>query len=365
MKTKHAISFQRGRDALLVLLKGLGIGEGDEVILQAYTCIVVPNAIQYTGAIPIYADIEEEGFNIDPVSVEKLISPRTKAIIVQHTFGEPADIKAIQELCRKHKILLVEDCAHALSATHHNRSVGTFGDAAIWSFGRDKVISSVWGGMITTDDDQLAKRLRDHQRQLPFPNFFQIKQALLHPLFFALIKPIYRFKIGKLFLVTLQKIHALPRVIFPAEKSGNKPKFFPQRLPNTLAVLAHHQLKKLNSFHQHRLQMAAYYTEQLKDQAGLKLPDSVNNSSASWLRYTIRTPKAAQILNKARKQGIYLGDWYTTVLAPAGCQLSHFNYQSGSCPRAEKAAAETINLPTHIQMTKQQVDEVVGFLGNE
>jgi dTDP-4-amino-4,6-dideoxygalactose transaminase len=356
---EHAISFQRGRDALYVLLKALGISEGDEVILQAYTCVVVPNAIQYTGATPIYVDIEEGGYNIDPELLEAAINHHTKAIIVQHTFGEPANLEAIQKICKKHNVLLIEDCAHALSAEYKGKKVGTFGDAAIYSFGRDKIISSVWGGMVSTDDAELESKVKALQRELPYPTFVQTKQALIHPLLFALIKPFYRFKIGKAALLFFQKTQLIPRVIFPKEKKGMKPKFFPQQMSNILARLALHQLKKIERFKKHRLKIAERYSEAWKG-SDFGLPPA--NPDAAWLRYTISTPEAGAILKKARKKGVYLGDWYRTALAPEDCPPEFFQYHPGSCPRAEKAAEETVNLPTHVQMDGGKVEEIIRIL---
>lgn len=355
----HALAFQRGRDALYVLLKAMEIGDGDEVILQAYTCVVVPNAIQYTGAHPIYVDIEDGGYNIDPELIEAAITQRTKAIIVQHTFGEPADLEKIQKICQKHKLLLIEDCAHALSAEYNGKKVGTFGDAAIYSFGRDKIISSVWGGAVSTDDPVLAKKVKAFRDDLPLPTLIQTKQALCHPLLFALIKPFYRFKFGKGLLMFAQKIQLIPRVIYPKEKKGLKPKFFPQQMSNILARLALHQLKKIERFKKHRLKIAERYQETLQA-SSFQLP--VSNPDSAWLRYTITTPEASNILKRARKKGVYLGDWYRTVLAPKDCPPEFFQYHPGSCPRAEKAAEETLNLPTHIQMDEGKVESILDFL---
>lgn len=359
---QHAISFQRGRDALYILLKSLGISFEDEVILQAYTCLVVPNAIQYTGAKPIYADIEAEGFNIDPKSIEQHITERTKAIIIQHTFGEPADIEAIQKICDKHKLILIEDCAHALSGSYKEKPLGTFGKAAIWSFGRDKIISSTWGGMITTDDTELAQTIVQHHEKLPLPSRCHTAQALAHPIVLALIKPFYASKVGKGLLVLAQKLKFIPRVIFATEKRGRKPSFFPEKMSNVLAKLALHQLKKLTRFQRQRQNLASLYTNSLQDIPQLTLPKTGKHSHPAWLRYTIRSPEADELLRKARRKGIYLGDWYRSVLAPGGSKLENFQYKKGSCPRAEKAAEETLNLPTHIQMTAEQVKEVVVLL---
>jgi len=358
----HAISFYRGTDALFVLLKAIGIGSGDEVILQAYTCVVVPNAIQYTGARPVFVDIEEGGYNIDPELIEKAITEKTKAVIIQHTFGEPANIEAIQDICKRYKVLLIEDCAHALSGRFQGRKLGTFGDAAIWSFGRDKIISSVWGGMVTTADEQIARKVQRIHDVLKAPGFLQVFQALLHPLVFALIKPIYTWKLGRGILFLIQKLHLIPKVILPIEKKGKKAARTPQKMANALARLAIHQLKKLYRFQQHRKGLAEFYTKALKDIPGLQLPHPGLQADPAWLRYTIRTPKAYQILKKAQRAGIYLGDWYRSVLAPEDCDPADFQYVMGTCPRAERAARETLNLPTHIQMMKAKAEGVVGVV---
>src|SRR5690606_37095172 len=142
-------------------------------------------------------------------------------------------------------------------------------------------------------------------------------QALMHPLLFALIKPFYRWKFGKGLLLFFQKIQLIPRVIYRKEKKGMKPKFLPQQMSNILARLALHQLKKIERFRNHRLKLAELYGEALKDSPNYELPTP--NSSSAWLRYTIRTPEATAILKKAKRKGIYLGDWYRTVLAPEDC----------------------------------------------
>ena len=164
-----AFSFDSGRSSLLAILKCLGIGPGDEVLLQAFTCVAVVNPILWVGAKPVFVDIEKDGFNMDPVDLKKKITKRSKVLIVQHTFGQPARLQQILKIARNHRLLVVEDCAQALGAEYQGRKVGTFGIAAIFSFGRDKVISSVFGGMAVTSDSQLGEKLEDFQKNLKFP----------------------------------------------------------------------------------------------------------------------------------------------------------------------------------------------------
>ena len=137
--------FNSGRAALLAILKAFNIGERDEVLIQAFTCVAVPNSIIWAGAKPIYVDIDRS-FNLDPTDLEAKITKKSCAIIVQHTFGIPAQIEKIIEIAKMHKLIVIEDCAHSLGVTYKSKKLGNFGDAAFFSFGRDKVVSSVWGG---------------------------------------------------------------------------------------------------------------------------------------------------------------------------------------------------------------------------
>src|SRR3989344_3390858 len=137
-KKLGAITFNSGRSAFLALLEAFDIGEGDEVSVQAFTCVAVPNSVLWAGAKPVFADIDET-YNIDPKDIEKKITKKTKAIVVQHAFVIPADMNAILALSKKHNVFVIEDFAHTMS-------IPMRGDAAFFSFGRDKVLSSVWGG---------------------------------------------------------------------------------------------------------------------------------------------------------------------------------------------------------------------------
>ncbi|MBU1167833.1 aminotransferase class I/II-fold pyridoxal phosphate-dependent enzyme, partial [Patescibacteria group bacterium] len=134
----EAVSFGSGRAALYYLLKSFGVTTGDEVIVQAYTCVSVPNSIVWLGAKPVYVDVRND-FNMDPELIEPAITSKTKVILTQNTFGKPADIRRIKDIAEKHNLILIEDAAHALGAEVASQKIGGFGDGAIFSFGRDKV----------------------------------------------------------------------------------------------------------------------------------------------------------------------------------------------------------------------------------
>lgn len=333
-----AVTFNSGRSAQLAILKAFNIGQGSEVIIQAFTCVAVPNSIRWVGAKPIFADIDDS-YNIDPIDLERKITPRTKAVIVQHTFGIPADMQAILPITRKHKLLLIEDCAHSLGATYKNKRIGTFGDAAFFSFGRDKVLSSVFGGLASIKDSHTVacEKLKIYHKKLNSPSFFWIFQQLFHPVAFSIILPLYRLGVGKAMLVILQRLRLLSFPVYPEEKVGRQPDDFPAKYPNALAVLLLTQLKKLERYNSRRRQTVRLYVG--KDQV---------EQGAIYLRYPMHVDNPDIVFERAKKMGILLGNWYHNVIDPSGVGMEIIKYTKGSCPNAEETAKHIINLPTMI-----------------
>ena len=162
---QHAISVSNGTVALHLALHALGVGPGDEVIVPSLTFVATANAVHYTGATPVFADVDPTTWCIDPEDVERRITPRTRAILPVHLYGHPAPMPALQELADKHHLILIEDAAEAHGAAIHGRRVGGWGRIAAFSFYANKIITTGEGGMLTTDDEALAARcrtLRDH-----------------------------------------------------------------------------------------------------------------------------------------------------------------------------------------------------------
>ena len=156
---KHAIATSNGTTALHVALLAHGIGEGDEVITSPFTFIASANSVLYTGARPVFVDIEPDTFNLDPSQIEAAITPRTKAIMPVHLYGNPADMRAIMEIAERHSLAVIEDAAQAHGAEDDGQRVGSFGTGC-FSFYPTKNMTSGEGGMITTDDDDVAERAR-------------------------------------------------------------------------------------------------------------------------------------------------------------------------------------------------------------
>jgi len=158
--TKHALVVNSGTAALHASLAALGLGPGDEVIVPAYTYMAAAHAVLHQNAIPIFADIKPDNFNIDPLLIEGAVSERTKAIIVPHLFGCPAEMNAIMRIARRHHFYVVEDCCQACGAEYEGRKVGSIGDIGCFSFGENKNMTTGEGGAITTDLSEVDKEAR-------------------------------------------------------------------------------------------------------------------------------------------------------------------------------------------------------------
>ena len=380
---KYAVSFNSGRSALYAILKSLsklpsyaaeGRSEGN-VILQAFTCNAAINPVLWAKMRPIYVDCDKTTFNIDIEDLKnKLNSTELGArtiLMVQHTFGNPANMEGIVSIVRQYGLTLIEDCAHALGAEYGStgspqvmQKVGTFGKASFFSFSRDKIISSVYGGMAVTNDDKLGESLRQAQAEFGMPNSFWIFQQLLHPILLRfIILPVYNFwDLGKFFLVLLQWLHVLSKAVHRKEKRGLRPDYFPKALPSALAILALNQFTKLDKFYSHRKKLFDFYNEAIKN-TSFDLPKQESNTNQSYLRYTIKHKQAHDIIYDAwHKQNILLGDWYTTPIAPFDTKLEEMRYEAGMCPNAERLAKITLNLPTHINVSSKDAERIVSFL---
>lgn len=349
-------TFISGRAALYALLKAFGIGKGDEVLMQAFTCVAVPNSVRWVSAKPVYVDIDDT-LNIDPVDVEKKITKQTRAIIIQHTFGFPAKLEELLVIAKKHHLIVIEDCAHSLGGTYKGKKLGTFGDAAFFSFGRDKVISSVWGGAATMNQKWKveSQKLREFQEKLPYPSPAWIVQQLLHPILFSFILPTYNAIIGKVILELAKRLGLISIPVALEEKTGGIPDGAIARYPNALATLLLAQLKKLHRYQCMRRKQSDYYRVVLKKHPEVQLLP--NFRETSFLRFPIWVENTKDLLSKAKHHGILLGNWYHNVIDPFGVDFRAIGYVVGSCPRAEEAAAHIINLPTLI--TKKEAQRVV------
>src|SRR5881628_2559637 len=227
---KYAISFGSGRIGLYGLLRALGVGEGAEVLLSVPTHVVVANAIRYTGARPVYVDCRLEDYNMDLEDAARCITPRSRVLLLQHTFGIPVEMDAALVFARRHNLLVIEDCVHALGARYDGRQVGTFGHAAIFSTEETKTISTVLGGMVVTNDPELASHMRAFQASCARPRrWLAARHLLKFVLYYILTEPhIHRF--ARIVYERLGRRNPLPVPTTLTERRGQRPPDYKQRL---------------------------------------------------------------------------------------------------------------------------------------
>jgi len=355
--------FNSGRSGLFILLKALGIKKGDEVLLQAYTCMAVCEPVLWTGARPVFVDVRDD-FNMDPRDLKRKVGSKSKVLIIQHTFGRPADLDKLIEIARASKLFVIEDCAHTLGGVLQGRILGTFADASLFSFGRDKAISSVYGGMIHCRSGVVGRQLAQEYKQLSYPSNLWIVQQLLHPLLvnFLVLPAYYFLNLGKILFVLFQKLHFLSKAVVDVEKQGGRPKYFPAKLPNALACLVLNQVGKIGRFNKHRLEIAKIYAEKLADIYDTGSAGEAVEAGMPLLRFTLLDKEAEDILSAARKQKFVLGDWYRSVVAPQDISPARVMYRKGMCPNAEKLALLSFNLPTHININPEDAFKIASFL---
>jgi len=310
---KHAIGVANGTDSLILSLRALGIKNGDEVITTPFTFFASSEAIDSVGATPVFADIEAGSFCLDPASIRRCVTPRTRAILPVHIFGHPAAMDEIMAIAKEHKLAVIEDCAQAFGATSAGRVVGSIGDTGSFSFYPTKVLGCYGdGGMITTDREDVnehIRRLRNHGAVRPF-------------------------------------IHT--------EIGCNS------RLDEIQAAVLRIKLRAVNADLEGRRAVAAEYDKRLAG-AGIRTPNLPNNGTHVFNLYTVRLARrdgVRQALtdnqigsSQCYPQGLHLQDVYRQL-----------GYRPGSMPVCETATAETLSLPIYPGMPIEHVERVCTVL---
>lgn len=363
---KSVYLFSSGREALLAGLRAAGIGDGDEVIVQGYTCIVVPNAIEASGAKTIYADIDPDTLNLTPETVEAVMTPHTKAIICQHTFGMPAALSELRALCDQKGILLIEDCAHVLPDDQGPTGLAETGDMVLFSFGRDKAISGVSGGAILVRGEAMKglRAMEDAAKELSTSH---IMRLLLYPLLYALAKRTYGLG-GKVLLALCGKVGLLLPIVGPEEKKGRMNGTL-HRLPNACADLALSQLRRVRGLNAHRRMLTAHYLTEGKARGLWRKGGEDDIVPAGVMeglplqKFPLFAEKADNIRRLLKAHGAHLDDgWTGCVICPRMADTEIAGYVQGSDPKAEEVAKSILSLPTHPTMTKKQADALLDAL---
>lgn len=336
----HAFSFGAGRMALYAILEALGIGPGDEVIVPGFTCVVVPNAVLYRGARPVYVDIDPVTFNLDPGRVVQAISPRTRAICAQHTFGVACDMTRINEIARAHGLTVIEDCAHALGASFGGRKAGSLGEVAFFSTDRTKVINTMSGGIAATSDPKIAATIGDIHRRTPFLTRAQVRnqvRSFLAEVF--LVQPRW-YRVGRY----LSAAHNRAGSLFYDEMQTSKPTRYPYpcRLSSAQANIGLQQLERLEANLRHRRAIAVWLEARIQWYSRA----AYEYGNPSWLRYSFLVRDRNQF-NRRMHPWLDPATWFTSVVQGRTTRLEEVGYRAGSCPKAEWVTRHIVNIPTH------------------
>lgn len=308
----HAVGCASGTDALHLALIAAGVGEGDEVITTPFTFIATAEAILYVGATPVFVDIDPRTFNIDPNQVEAAVTPKTKAIIPVHLFGQPADMPAIQAIADKHNLKIVEDCAQSFGADIGGKQSGSMGDAGAFSFFPSKNLGCYGdGGLVTTQDVKMA----EHMRVLR--NHGSWKQY-------------HHSELG-----------------------------FNSRLDELQAVILRAKLKRIDQYNDGRRRVAHRYSKALAEM-GLTPPHEDGIGKHVYHQYTLLTDKRDQIMTALREQQIGCAVYYPIPLHQQ--QVFAESCKGQSLPVTEGVAARCMSLPVYPEMEDEKVDRVLDVI---
>lgn len=360
IEAKYALSFGKGRMALFAIIKALDVKQGDEILVPAYTCIVVPNSIIYNKAVPVYVDINKETFNIDVNDLRKKISKKTKAIILQHTYGSPAEVDKIIEIAKQNNLYVIEDCAHSLGSKYNGRYTGNFGDASFFSFEKTKVITTGMGGMAVTNSKEIYEKLRKIQQETKYPSKKFIKSVLRDMNKAIYLSPSF-YLLGEALMIFSNKIRKYPESTPIEEFSTKKPEDYPFRLSNSLAKIGLSQLKKLDKINNRRKDIASVYNKELKA-LGFKTQKIIDNSISVYLRYPLLIEDKKKVIKYFDKNQVILGEWFKSPIHPKMSNLRENYYKKGSCQRAEDVCSKIINLPDNPKMRNKDVKRVIKLI---
>jgi dTDP-4-amino-4,6-dideoxygalactose transaminase len=338
LNVKHAITVANGTDALSITLKAAGVKTGDEVITTPFTFFATSEAIAALGAIPVFADIKGDTYNIDPSCIEDKITSKTKCILPVHIFGQPAEMDEINKIARKHKLIVIEDACQAIGSEYNCRKVGGLGDMACFSFFPTKNLGCFGdGGLITTNDDKLAvicRALREHgggkngavaknyiDGTEPESNDLQSENPLYNPYKY------YNYIIGS-----------------------------NSRLDALQAAILRVKLKYLDQWNDMRSHNAELYHQKLS-YFDLALPATISACKPVWHQYAIRHPKKDEFIGFLASKGITAGVFYPVPIHLQKA-LEYLGYKQGDFPVAEKVTSESVCLPIYPELSEQEINYI-------
>ena len=338
LNVKHAITVANGTDALVISLKAAGVNAGDEVITTPFTFFATAEAIAVIGAIPVFTDINEDTFNIDPACIESKITSKTKCILPVHIFGQPAEMDEINKIARKNGLCVIEDVCQAIGSEYKGKKAGGLGDMACFSFFPTKNLGCYGdGGMITTNDDRLAvicRALREHGSGINGANAKHYLEGT------------------ELENVELQAENSL----YNPYKYFNYIIGYNSRLDALQAAILRVKFKFLDKWNSMRLQNAMLYNQKLSD-CDIKLPISINDCKHVWHQYAVCHPKKHELISLLSSKGITAGVFYPVPLHLQKA-FEYLGYKQGDLPVAEKITSQSVCLPIYPELSEQEIEYI-------
>ncbi len=360
--------FWKGRVALYAILKTLDIKKSDEIILPAFTCVVVANPIIYLGAKPVYVDIDQETFNIDPNKIEEKITKKTKIIIAQNTFGLSPDLDAIFEISKKYNLIVIEDCAHGFGGTYKGKKNGTIADASFFSSQWNKPFSTGVGGIAVTKNEAIAEKLKEMEEKAVKPDLkekimlktlIEVKKRFLNPQIYWFALYAYRKLSKSNIILGSSQGYEIEK---PAE-----PENFLKGFSEIQAKEALKYFKKTDGKYrvdlmiENRKKIASLYKKILSE-LDLEPPYEPPYAEHTYLKFPLLVKDRKKFFTLAEKEKIELGDWFMSPIHPITKNFELWHYKFGENPVAEFASNHIVNLPTHENIDERYVERMCNFL---
>jgi dTDP-4-amino-4,6-dideoxygalactose transaminase len=354
-----AISAAYGRIAFYYMLKALDLPPGSEIIFPSLTFWVVPELARVAGLKVVFADVDPRTFNIDPDSVERLVTDKTRAIVPTHLYGLPCDMDRILDIASRHNLVVIEDCAHSLGATYKGRPVGTFGTGALFSFQTLKPLNCYGGGLALVQDTALAAKVRQIVEALPWPSEKRVNDRLfMGRLQRIFVKP-WVFSISLFPVLWVSAIIDANPDVFLWEKIRSLqplPEQYTERFPNVQAVIGLEALKRLDGWTSQVQANAAFMNETLRDVPGIQVPYVPLDRTHVYYQYCVYGPEGPardDLVVRCVRRGIDIETLHVDV--PPDMEL----FQGATAEAAgARRASQAIQIPIYAGLTREQIQRV-------
>jgi len=355
---EHAISASFGRMACFYILRALELPAGSEIIFPALTFWVVPEIARRAGLRPVFVDVDPATFNIDPTKIEAAITEKTRAIVPTHLYGQPCDMDEVLRLAARHDLIVVEDCAQAAGARYRGRSVGTFGQAAFFSFQLLKGINTYGGGMAITNDAALAGRIREQAESEPLQSTGDLLKRFATGLMVRTLVSPKGFTFWGVPIQAAASVFGnydfskyLWEKIRPLDPF---PRNYRQRYSNVQAVLGLRSLARLDEFNARSREHAAQYSRGLADCRSVQTPRLLAAAEHVYYQYCVYVSDAASASRRAIRRGV---DFETTHVDVCS-SLPLFREFAADCAGAE-TTERALQLPVYSRLRTSDVERVL------